>query len=58
MAFRTDLADGIAELVIDNPPVNALTTKGWADLARAIQRLGVDEAVRVLVIRAEGRGFQ
>jgi enoyl-CoA hydratase len=58
MAFRTDLADGVAELVIDNPPVNALTTKGWADLAREIGRLGVDEAVRVLVIRAEGRGFQ
>jgi enoyl-CoA hydratase len=58
MAFRTDIRDGIAELVIDNPPVNALPTGAWAELAREIRRLGEDEAVRVVVIRAEGRGFQ
>jgi enoyl-CoA hydratase len=58
MAFHTDLFDGIAELVIDNPPVNALSTRAWADLAREIQRLGHDDAVRVIVIRADGRGFQ
>ena len=58
MSFHSDIQDGIAELVIDNPPVNALSTKGWADLAREIQRLGEDESARVLVIRAEGRGFQ
>jgi enoyl-CoA hydratase len=58
MAFHTEVKDGIAELVIDNPPVNALPTRAWADLAREIGRLGQDEAVRVIVIRAEGRGFQ
>ncbi|MGH0030314.1 MAG: enoyl-CoA hydratase family protein [Myxococcota bacterium] len=58
MAFHTDLHDGIAELVIDNPPVNALGVKAWGELAREIERLGRDESVRVLVIRAEGRGFQ
>ncbi len=58
MSFHTEIRDGIAELVIDNPPVNALTTKGWADLAREIQSLSADESVRVLVIRADGRGFQ
>ncbi len=58
MSFHSDIQDGIAELVIDNPPVNALSTKGWADLAREIQRLGAYESARVLVIRAEGRGFQ
>ena len=25
--------DGIAEIVMDNPPVNALTVAGWFDLA-------------------------
>jgi enoyl-CoA hydratase len=58
MSFHTHIEGGVAELVIDNPPVNALTTGGWADLARELQRLGGDAAVRVVVIRAEGRGFQ
>jgi enoyl-CoA hydratase len=59
MAFRTQIDErGIAELVIDNPPVNALGSAAWAALARKIQELGRDAAVRVLVIRADGRGFQ
>ena len=49
---------GIAELVIDNPPVNALDSKAWDTLARRIEELGKDESVRVLLIRADGRGFQ
>ena len=58
MSFQTTLEAGIAELVIDNPPVNALSTAGWAALAREVRRLSDDDALRVLVIRAEGRGFQ
>jgi enoyl-CoA hydratase len=58
MSFRIATSDGVAELVIDNPPVNALGTKAWADLARAIEGFGRDAAVRCAVIRAEGRGFQ
>jgi len=58
MAFRIATSDGVAELVIDNPPVNALSTKAWAEFARAIEGLGGDDAVRAVVIRAEGRGFQ
>jgi enoyl-CoA hydratase len=58
MAFRTEISDGVAELVIDNPPVNALGVKAWGDFARAVEGLGADVAVRVLVVRAEGRGFQ
>jgi len=49
--------DGIAEVVMDNPPVNALTVAGWFDLARIITELGDDTRVRVVVLRAEGRGF-
>ena len=58
MAFRTSVESGIAELVIDNPPVNALGSKMWGELAQTIENLGRDPAVRVIVIRAEGRGFQ
>src|SRR5437763_14154952 len=49
--------DGIAEVVMDNPPVNALTVAGWFELADTISALGDDPSVRVVVLRAEGRGF-
>ena len=49
--------DGVAELVIGHPPVNALPAAGWHALAAEIERLGCDPATRVIVIRAEGRGF-
>ena len=48
---------GIAEVVMDNPPVNALTVAGWFELAEAVRSRGEDPAVRVVVLRAEGRGF-
>jgi enoyl-CoA hydratase len=48
---------GIAEVVMDNPPVNALTVAGWFELADTITALGEDPNVRVVVLRAEGRGF-
>ncbi len=49
--------DGIAEVVMDNPPVNALTVAGWFGLADTLTELGRDPQVRVVVLRAEGRGF-
>ncbi|GAA2800384.1 enoyl-CoA hydratase family protein [Nonomuraea dietziae] len=47
----------IAEVVVDVPPVNALRVRDWNDLARAVQTAGQDPATRVVVLRAEGRGF-
>ena len=49
--------DGIAEVVMDNPPVNALTVAGWFGLADLLTELGRNPEVRVVVLRAEGRGF-
>ena len=49
--------DGVAEVVLNRPPVNALNSAGWNALAQCIAALGEDAAVRVIVIRAEGRGF-
>lgn len=48
---------GTAEVVIDHPPVNALDVAGWFALAEAVTRAGQDPDVRVVVLRAEGRGF-
>ncbi len=55
--FNTLIENGIAELVIDQPPVNALNSAGWHALADEITRLGTAEGVNVIIIRAEGRGF-
>lgn len=51
------LEGGIAEVVVGYPPVNALPVAGWFELARVLRALGEDELVRVVVLRAEGRGF-
>jgi enoyl-CoA hydratase len=48
---------GIAEVVVDHPPVNALPAAGWFQLADTVRDVGADRAVRVVVLRAEGRGF-
>ena len=49
--------NGIAEIVMDNPPVNALTVAGWFGLADLLTEAGRHPQVRVVVLRAEGRGF-
>jgi len=48
---------GIAEIVVDVPPVNALTVAGWFELAEKITAMGKDPATRVVVLRSEGKGF-
>ena len=48
---------GIAEVVCDYPPVNAFPVAGWFELADTVTSLGADANVRVVIIRAEGRGF-
>ncbi len=48
---------GIAEVVIDHPPVNALDVAGWFALADAVTAAGRVPDNRVVILRAEGRGF-
>src|SRR5438093_2816129 len=57
MGTTYEVEGGIAEVVMEHPPVNALTVAGWFELADVVRRLGDDPAVRVLILRAEGRGF-
>jgi len=59
MAFRVNIdSRGVAELTLDNPPVNALGRDAWFALARKLEELGRDTSVRVVVIDAAGKGFQ
>jgi enoyl-CoA hydratase len=48
---------GVAEVLLDYPPVNALDSAGWAHLAKTIRALGEDENVRVVLLAGNGRGF-
>jgi enoyl-CoA hydratase len=52
-----DAGGGVVEVVMDAPPVNALTAAGWFALADALTAAGADPDTRVVVLRAEGRGF-
>jgi enoyl-CoA hydratase len=57
MGISTSTTDGVAVVTVDYPPVNALPVQGWFDLADALTAAGRDPAARVVVLRAEGRGF-
>jgi len=57
MGIQLHSSDGVAEVIIDFPPVNALPVQGWFDLADAIAGTGKDPGVRAVVLAAEGRGF-
>jgi enoyl-CoA hydratase len=50
-------SDGVVEVVVDFPPVNALPVAGWFELATTLRGAGDDPAVGAVVLRAEGRGF-
>ena len=57
MPININVADNIAELVLDHPPVNAFNSQTWNELPTIITDLGKRQDVRVLLIRAEGKGF-
>ncbi|GAA1875417.1 enoyl-CoA hydratase family protein [Actinomadura bangladeshensis] len=57
MGVSTTTLDGVAEIVVDAPPVNALTVAGWYELADAVTAAGRDPEVGAVVLRAAGRGF-
>src|SRR3954466_15524785 len=49
--------DGIRVVTMDHPPVNALPVRGWFELARVLDEAGADPDTRVVVLRAEGKGW-
>ncbi len=57
MGIQLRSSDGVAEVVIDLPPVNALPAAGWFELAGTVTAAGADPAVRAVILAAEGRGF-
>ncbi|MCT1476801.1 enoyl-CoA hydratase family protein [Microbacterium sp. p3-SID336] len=48
---------GVRTVTMDYPPVNALPVAGWFDVAAAMREASADAETRVVILRAEGRGF-
>lgn len=57
MSVTTTINDGIAEVVMEYPPVNALPVQGWFDVADAVRKAGENADTRVVILTAEGKGF-
>jgi len=55
--FTVTIENGIAELILNAPPVNAFNSAGWFAIADEINALGENADVRVIIIAAEGKGF-
>ena len=49
--------DGVRVITMDFPPVNALPVSGWFDVAEALDEASKDMTTHVVVLRAEGKGF-
>lgn len=55
--FKTQLQNGVAEVIFDKPPVNAFDSREWQAIADHLVELGEDDKVRVIIIAAQGKGF-
>lgn len=49
--------EGIRVITMDAPPVNALTVRGWFHVATALDEASADPATKVVILRAEGKGY-
>ena len=58
MGIASELRDdGVRVVTVNYPPVNALPVQGWFDLADALDQASRDMDTHVVVLRAEGKGF-
>jgi enoyl-CoA hydratase len=57
MSFDVTVSNGIGEIVVNFPPVNALDSAAWNEFPEVVRQTGKNPDVRVVLIRAEGKGF-
>ncbi len=57
MSVRVTSADGIGELVLDDPPLNILTQEMMRELRLGLEALAREDRLRVVLLRAEGSHF-
>lgn len=56
-SIRFERAGGLVRLILDRPPLNVLNIPMLRDLNNALQELGQDESVNVLLVTGSGRAF-
>lgn len=54
MPVKTEISDGIAQVIIDRPPVNAIDTQLLDELSRTFYELEKDEHVGVVILTGAG----
>ena len=57
MAISHTLEDGIAEVVMHHPPVNAITVGDTWKIRDTFEELSRDPELRAVILTAEGKGF-
>lgn len=57
MSIRCSLSDGIAEIVMDSPPVNALSVADTWKIGDTFRELAGERDLRAVILTAVGRGF-
>ncbi len=57
MTIKSEITNSIAELVMDNPPVNALNNSDAYELAQILDSYREKADVNAVILTAEGKGF-
>jgi enoyl-CoA hydratase len=57
VTISVNLEDGVAEVVMSNPPVNAITVADTWALRDAFRDLSEDPELQVVILTAHGKGF-
>ena len=57
MSIDINVSNNIATIELDVPPVNAFDSSQWFDLSKSIDELSFSNDARVIVIKAQGKGF-
>ena len=57
MTFAVSIHEGVATFTLDSPPQNRLSPDVLTGFAAALEQVGTDENVRVVVVRARGENL-
>lgn len=57
MTIRCEIENHVAEVVMNHPPVNAITVADTWKICETFKQLDENEDVRVVILTAEGKGF-
>ncbi len=55
--IRQKMVDGVGTIILNRPPVNVLNIEMMEEINRALRDFKGEEAVKVLLFRAEGKAF-